>query len=85
MFFSVQFLSSSSQINIEDFNIDHKELIYEFTEGNLYKYSYGKVLKRDEIKSLKEELRINGFHDCFPIAILNGQKMSMSDALSNLK
>ena len=85
LFFSVQFLTSSSQVNMEDLNINQKELIHEFIDGTLYKYSYGKVVTQNEIQSLKEQLVLYGFHDCFPIAILNGEKMSMSDALSNLK
>ena len=84
LFFSIQFLSSSSKINIEELHINEKDLIHEFYDSNQYKYSYGKVETLAEISILKKKLISYGFDDCFTIAILNGNKMSLSDALSIL-
>ena len=81
LFFSVQFLSSTSK---EDFNILEKEIIFEFNEDGQYKYTYGKVETLEEISVLKKKLISYGYSDFFTIAILNGQKISLSDALSIL-
>tara|TARA_Y100000994_G_scaffold129383_1_gene106046 strand:- start:4673 stop:5764 length:1092 start_codon:yes stop_codon:yes gene_type:complete len=85
LFYSVQFLTSKSMIDIESLGISNVDVIYEFQDKNQYKYSYGKVETLKEVNLLKKELRSYGFHDCFTIAILNGEKMSLSDALSILK
>ncbi len=85
LFFSVQFLSSNIPIDINDLQIENKNLIYEFNDNNTYKYSYGKVHNLQEITVLKQKLLNYGFQDCFTIAILDGKKVSLSDALSILK
>ena len=81
LFFSVQFLASATK---EDFNIKEKEIIFEFNENGQYKYTYGKVATLEEISLLKKKLLSYGYNDVFTIAILNGQKISLSDALSIL-
>ena len=85
LFFSVQFLSSKSQVNLEDLQIDQLSLVSEFYDNNTYKYSYGKVESLKEVSLLKKKLINYGFQDCFTIAILDGKKMSLSNALSILK
>ena len=84
LFFSIQFISSISPLNIENFEIENKDMIYEFHDNSQYKYSYGKVRTLEEVSLLKKQLIFYGFKDSFTIAILNGQKMSLSDALSIL-
>ena len=83
--FSVQFLSSVSKMPINEFKIENKDKIFEFNEKNLYKYSFGKVKSLNEVKKLKEYLEKYGFSDTFTIAILDGDKISLSDALLILK
>lgn len=85
LFFSVQFLSSNTPIDINEFNIDQKDLIHEFFDNNSYKYSYGKVETMQELEVLKKQLIDDGFLDCFTIAIVDNKKMSLSNALSILK
>ena len=65
--------------------IQNKNLIYEFYDDIYYSYSYGKVETMKEITILKKKLINYGFQDCFTIAILDGKKRSLSDALSILK
>ena len=84
IFYSIQFLSSLSPVNIEDLLIQNRNLIYEFNVEGKYQYSYGKVKSLEQVNLLKNELVRYGFKDCFTIAILNGKKMSLSDALSIL-
>ena len=84
LFFSIQFLSSDSPFNIEDISIENKEMIYEFYDKNIYKYSYGKVTTLEEVSVLKKKLNFYGFDDYFTIAFLNGKKMSLKEALSIL-
>ena len=84
LFFSVQFLSSKSQVNLEDLQIDQLSLVSEFYDNKTYKYSYGKVETLKEVSLLKKKLINYGFQDCFTIAILM-EKMSLSNALSILK
>ena len=61
-----------------------KEMIFEFNEGGQYKYTFGKVETLEEISVLKKKLISYGYNDFFTIAILNGHKISLSDALSIL-
>ena len=84
LFYSIQFLSSKSSIDIEDLSIPNKDLIYQFDDNNKYQYTYGKVETLKEVNMLKKQLISYGFQDCFTVAILNGEKMSLSDALSIL-
>tara|TARA_B100001250_G_scaffold301656_1_gene263355 strand:- start:789 stop:1817 length:1029 start_codon:yes stop_codon:yes gene_type:complete len=85
LFYSVQFLSSRENVDLDDLVLPKKDFIYQFEDNNQYQYTYGKVETLKELSALKKELRDYGFHDCFTIAILNGQRMSLSDALSILK
>ena len=85
LFFSVQFLSSKTPISIDDLHIENKNLIYELYDNTYYRYSYGKVETMKEITVLKKKLINYGFQDCFTIAILDGKRMSLSDALSMFK
>ena len=81
LFFSVQFLSSKSKIRKSDFKLDTKMSINEFYDGYMYKYSYGQVKTLKEVNDLKAQLAVLGYKDYFTIAILNGDKISLSDAL----
>ena len=85
LFFSVQFLSSKEKINIDELDIKNKDMIYEFYNNQTYQYSYGSVNNLEQVSSLKKKLISYGFKDCFTIAILDGKKMSLSEALSILK
>jgi len=85
LFFSVQFLSSKTAIDINDLHIENKDSVYEFYDNTYYKYSYGNVETLQEVSLLKTKLLNYGFQDCFTIAILDGEKMPLSDALSILK
>ena len=85
LFYSIQFLSSKSIIDIDNLVIQNKDLIYQFDDNNKYQYTYGKVETLKEVDALKKQLISYGFQDCFTVAILNGEKMSLSDALSILK
>ena len=81
LFFSVQFLTLDVKLDVSKLKIDNKHLIQEFFDENKYKYSYGKVETLKEINILKEKLLSYGYNDCFTIAILNGDKISLTDAL----
>ena len=81
LFFSVQFLLSDSKIDFNMFKIKETELIYEFYDGVNYKYSFGRVETLKEVNNLKKKLLSYGYNDFFTIAILNGDKISLSDAL----
>jgi len=85
LYFSVQFLTSITPINLDNLTIKNQELINTFYDGDYYKYSYGKVETLKEVYDLKEKLRIHGYDDVFTIAILNGDKISLADALLILK
>jgi N-acetylmuramoyl-L-alanine amidase len=85
LYFSVQFLTSTTPLNLDKLTIQNQDLIYSFYDGNYYKYSYGKVKTLKEVYDLKEKLRSHGYNDVFTIAILNGDKISLADALLILK
>ena len=81
LFFSLQFLSSNTKISIDDLHINDKQMVFEFKDGDLYKYTYGKVKTLDEVSILKKQIKSYGYSDSFTVAILNGDKISLSDAL----
>tara|TARA_Y100000589_G_scaffold212859_1_gene200670 strand:+ start:2019 stop:3101 length:1083 start_codon:yes stop_codon:yes gene_type:complete len=85
LFFSLQFLSSNKKIDLNKIGIEEKNLIKEFKENNLYKYSFGSSSQYEDLESLKLILDSYGYKDYFTIAFLNGQKISLSEALSILK
>lgn len=85
LYFSVQFLTSVTPVDFKGLSIQNHELINSFHDGDFYKYSYGKVETLKEINSLKEQLLSYGYNDFFTIAILNGDKISLADALLILK
>lgn len=82
LIFSVQFLTSSDAMNYNLFDKEDRKLIMDFYDNGLYKYCYGSVETLAELSILKTKLINYGFNDCFAIAILNGQKMSIAKALS---
>ena len=84
LFFTLQFLSSNAQVEIDSLDMLNKDLIHTFHEKNQYKYTYGRVSTLEEIASLKKDLLKYGFDDSFTVGILNGKKISLSDALSIL-
>ncbi|MDC0189525.1 N-acetylmuramoyl-L-alanine amidase [Flavobacteriales bacterium] len=85
LFFSLQFLSSESKINLDQLVIEDKKLIKEFKENHFYKYSLGHAKELRDLDVLKYKLDEYGYKDYFTIAFLNGQKISLSEALSILK
>jgi len=84
LMFSVQFFSSSNKINYNHFNLDDRHPIMDFYDNGIYSYCYGHVTTIEEVSKLKDTLINKGFNDCFAIAILNGKKMTISQALSIL-
>jgi len=85
LFFSLQFMSSLEKIDINNFMIDEKDIIYQFKEKKYYKYAYGKEAKLEDLAILKKKLNSYGYNDYFTIAFLNGEKISLSEALSIVK
>ena len=53
----------------------------EFKEGGLNKYALGNFITYAEAKTLKDDLRLLGFKDCFVIAQSYGQPVNIKEAL----
>ena len=85
LYFSVQFLTSITPINLDNLKIQNQDLINTFYDGNYYKYSFGKVETLKEVYDLKEKLRSYGYDDVFTIGILNGDKNIISRCFINFK
>ena len=51
------------------------------TEGTLYKYMYGDTSNYEEAKRLLVEAKVKGYSSAFLIAIKNGKKVSIQEAL----
>ena len=58
--------------------------VYEYKDGNVYKYFYGKETDYAKIETLYKEVK-KKFKDSFPVAFVNGKKTSVREAKALLK
>ena len=83
--YKVQIASSLKATNFD--SVNHLMLDF-FRVDSFYKYSIGKTNSLDEVKDLRKIAIAKGFKDAFIIAYLNGNKISLKEAINfqnNLK
>ncbi len=84
IYFKVQFLSSPSKINLDDKKFKNLKDIEEHKTGNMYKYTSGSVKEIDAARKIQKKVR-KKYSDAFIVAFKNNEKMSMTDALKEIK
>ena len=82
--FKVQFLSSPKKIALRPRKFKGLKNVQRYKSGNIYKYTYGETHTLEEIQKTQSEVR-NKYPDAFVVAFKNGKKISVSDALKEIK
>ncbi len=82
--FSVQFLSSPKKVSLNSKKMKGLKNVKEYKIGEMYKYTYGSEKTLDNIKKIQTEVR-KKFPDAFAVAFKNGKKISISEALKEIK
>ena len=57
------------------------EGVEEHKSGGLYKYTYGRAKKYKKAKELLNEVEGFGYKGCFVIAMNNGRRMDLGEAM----
>ncbi len=82
--FSIQFLTSPKKISLNSRKMKGLKNVQEYKINNMYKYTYGSEKTLDEIKKVQTKVR-KKFPDAFAIAFKNGKKISIPEALKEIK
>lgn len=83
--FRVQITSSNSPIKITPENFNGLDQVIHYRAGDLYRYLTGEEKTLEKIKIIQEITVEKGFKDAFIVAFKNGERISISDALKELK
>lgn len=82
--FKLQLFVAKEVLPTDHFSLKGEKNLSYYEEGGLVKYTCGETNSYGEIKKLKKEMD-KKFEDSFIIAFLNGEKISVKEALSMLK
>jgi len=82
--FKVQFLSSPKSIALKAKKFKGLENVEEYKINNIYKYTYGSEKDLSSIKKIQVKVR-EKYPDAFVIAFKNEKKISIADALKEIK
>jgi len=84
IYFSIQIATSKKQVKIKPSKFKGYKGVYEYKDGNIYKYFYGKETDYAKIEILYKDVK-KKFKDSFPVAFVNGKKTSVREAKTLLK
>ena len=82
VYFEVQILTSSKEIEKSPENFNGLEVVDEYISSGLYKYATGKTRDFEKAKTNQELLKNNGFPGAFVIALENGKRIDLQEALA---
>jgi N-acetylmuramoyl-L-alanine amidase len=85
VWFSVQFYSSDSKVDIAKSNFKNLPGIYEYEDKGMYKYTSGKFKKPEEAMNHQKSVREHGFKDAFVVAFKEGKRIPYGEALKLIK
>jgi N-acetylmuramoyl-L-alanine amidase len=83
--FKVQVLSSGKPLDLDSQRFKGLKNVWEYKDGNLYKYTIGNKRDIQSASTLQSELRKKGFSDAFVVAFQNEKRMHVRKALKLLK
>lgn len=81
--FQVQILTASSAMPITSPEFNGLKEVDEYISNGLYKYAVGATSEYKKAQEMQKTLRANGFPGAFVIAFKNGERVGLSEALSN--
>lgn len=82
--FKIQILTSSRKLKANDATFKGLKGVDFYSEGNSYKYTYGSSANYNEIYRLRKEV-VEQFPSCFIIALKDGQRMDVNEAIKLFK
>ena len=83
--FKVQIASSSSQIELKPENFKGLKNVEELDLSGVFKYTYGSVGNFDEAIKIQKKVRESKYKDAFLIAVKNGKRIPISEAIQQTK
>ena len=84
VYFRVQIMSSIKKLNVGSENFNGIKGVEEINIDGCYKYIYGKTTTFDEISKVQKEIK-QQYPDAFIIAIKNGKKIPVNEAIKQTK
>ena len=78
--FKVQIISSSTRLAKNSPQFKRFEGVWEYNDGNLYKYTIGNKKDLKSATALQSELRKRGFSGAFVVAFKNGKRITVNEA-----
>ncbi len=84
IYFSIQIATSKKQVKIKPSKFKGYKNVYEYKDGNVYKYFYGKETDYAKIDIIYKDVK-KKFKDSFPVAFVDGKKTSVKEAKTLLK
>ena len=78
--FKVQIISSSTRLAKDSPQIKTFESVWEYKDGDLYKYTVGNQKDLKSAYALQSKLRKKGFSGAFVVAFKNGKRISVREA-----
>ena len=82
--FKVQFLSSPKKIALRPRKFKGLKNVQRYKSGDIYKYTCGEAHTLEGIQTIQTKVR-EKYADAFVVAFKNGKKISVSDALKEIK
>ena len=79
--FKVQLLATQKNLEVNTKNFKGLNGVSAVFENNFYKYMYGETTNYNEAKKLLQQAKSNGFNTAYLIAIKDGQKINIQDAI----
>jgi len=79
--FYVQFAAGRKKLKLEPYNFKGLENVSRVKESGLFKYRYGKSNSHKEIQNNLLTAKDKGYKGAFIVAYLDGEKISIADAL----
>lgn len=81
----VQFAASATPIDIKPENFKGLNDVSQLRAGETFRYMTGEERSIEKIKLIQEDVVKRGYKDAFIVAFKNGERISLSDALKELK
>ena len=79
--FKVQLSASSKRLELTPSNFNGLRTISMSSDNNFYKYMYGETSNYEEAKKLLQEAKSKGYPSAFLIALKNGKRIDVKEAL----
>lgn len=83
--FKVQISSSASPLELKPENFKGLKGVEELELTGVYKYTYGATESFEEALKIQEKIRKGKYKDAFLIAVKNGERIPISDAIKESK